>query len=281
MTYHSDNDIYGFRKNEILPLLAKHGIVVDIDVAGEAVAESAQSAVEPPEWKVSMARRRRLSVMEAACLLAGMNPYTDTNNLGYGSMDDVPYDMNKALLDEAIEDGLIQVFEKWMDSNHMQSFIEAEDFAEWCDRTGIPRPLPWNFEKILPATDAGLRQLVEEQRQQLAQAAEEIERLQRVNENLTADIDHLREEIARLQANPSSGKTMLSNNLSFRYETVFLKLAAEVQDRYFGDNYDPNDPDTRPRKDHVVEWLKNRNSDLTKPDLQAIDRVAMPFKRGK
>lgn len=74
---------------------------------------------------------------------------------------------------------------------------------------------------------------------------------------------------------PSSG------GLSFHYETDLLKLVAAVQDRYLGEHYNPDDLDTRPRKDAVIDWLIEQNPGMSNARAEAIDRVAMPFNRGK
>lgn len=69
--------------------------------------------------------------------------------------------------------------------------------------------------------------------------------------------------------------------LSFRYETRALQLVAEVQERYLGPTYDPQDQDTRPAKAHVIEWLRNERGVASEAEASAIDRIAMPFSRAR
>ncbi|AWB33898.1 hypothetical protein [Orrella marina] len=80
----------------------------------------------------------------------------------------------------------------------------------------------------------------------------------------------------RLEARP-----LVGSGLAFRYETDLLQLVAKVQERYLGDNFDPSDPDTRPPQAHVIEWLRESDPTLSEADAKAVDRIAMPFKRGK
>jgi hypothetical protein len=46
----------------------------------------------------------------------------------------------------------------------------------------------------------------------------------------------------------------------FRHVTSNLQLVAQVQERYWGDNLDVNDPDTFTRKEDVTEWLMKTNT---------------------
>lgn len=109
----------------------------------------------------------------------------------------------------------------------------------------------------------------------------EIDRLQARADMTQLFLDDAKAEIKRLQAELSSMKPAVSGSLSFRYETDLLGLVAKVQAKFLGDNYDHDDPDTRPRKDSVVEWLKEQDPSLSNVTTDAIDRVAMPFNRGK
>jgi len=69
--------------------------------------------------------------------------------------------------------------------------------------------------------------------------------------------------------------------LCFQYETRGLKLVAAVQERYLGPNYDPSDPDSRPAKAQVTGWLRHEKGVESDVEAAAIDRVAMPFERGR
>jgi hypothetical protein len=111
-------------------------------------------------------------------------------------------------------------------------------------------------------------------RDNAANAQSEASRLQSENAQLRAKLE-------QAQAGQRATQQPQAIGLSFRHETELLKLVAAVQDRYLGDNYDPGDTDTRPRKEDVVEWLMVQCPGLSRVSAEAIDRVAMPFSRGK
>lgn len=81
---------------------------------------------------------------------------------------------------------------------------------------------------------------------------------------------------------PATDEKMPSRHqLTFRFETRALQLVAEVQERYLGSAFDPQDTDTRPAKAHVLEWLRNEKGVASDAEAAAIDRIAMPFSRAK
>ena len=175
LTYHSDYDIYGFRRDEILSILQKHGIDLDIEESGRA-ADLPPASAQDAEWKQALARRRRLSVFEAVCAMGGIDPFTEAETVENYGVNGAVYDMNKALLDEAIDDGLIISFEK-REGNHTKYFIEVESFSAWCDKRNIPRPLPWVFETATPSTDPELRQALEDAKNEVAALKTQVQAL--------------------------------------------------------------------------------------------------------
>jgi hypothetical protein len=103
---------------------------------------------------------------------------------------------------------------------------------------------------------------------------------------LRARVKELEEEVTRLKSAPPAQTNGFeycapSGRLTFNYETKGLLLVAAVQERYLGTNYDPQDADTRPAKAHVIDWLKSEKGVGSDVAAAAIDRVAMPFERGK
>lgn len=64
---------------------------------------------------------------------------------------------------------------------------------------------------------------------------------------LTERLQQAEEEIASLKIKAPT----------FRHMTPLLELVADVQDRYWGENWDPNDPDTITRQDDIIDWVKN------------------------
>lgn len=175
LTYHSDYNTYGFRLDAILPILEKHGIALDIGGSGLAF-ELSPTAAPYPEWKQALARRRRLSVFEAVCAMGGVDPFTEAETVENYGVNGAVYDMNKALLDEAIDDDLITSIEK-REGNHTQYFIEAEGFSAWCDKRNIPRPLPWVFETATPSTDPELRKALVDAQHEIAVLQSQVQTL--------------------------------------------------------------------------------------------------------
>ncbi|MNN86476.1 hypothetical protein D3C81_2039010 [compost metagenome] len=59
---------------------------------------------------------------------------------------------------------------------------------------------------------------------------------------------------------------------AFRHMTPLLELVAEVQERYWGENWDRNDPDTTTKQDDIIEWVRRdpRCSSKKRAELVAI-----------
>lgn len=301
MTYHSDYDTYGFRKDEILPLLAKHGIALDIGHVEQRSSAQAISA-QMPGWKLVLARRKRLSIFEAVCSLVGIDPFTEYETVERHGPNEAAYDMNKTLLDEAIDSGLIQSFER-TEGNFTQSFIAVRDFAAWCDDLKLDWPLPWSFDKTTTSTDAELQREVTELRQQLAQATEKNKQLLSENNKLFVDsvesddavrkeakaeaaiygerIKSLQDKITRLQseleqarANQPATTTPVPGYLDPAHPRYSHRLAAAVQAWEA-----VTEPGNRGVKNAIEVWLREHARDLRlmnqdKPSTKAIADVA-------
>jgi len=59
------------------------------------------------------------------------------------------------------------------------------------------------------------------------------------------------------------------------YQTHLMSIMYETIERYYGENYDPNDRDTVPKQVNVIEWLKETYS-LTGRQADAIDVLTRP-----
>ena len=76
------------------------------------------------------------------------------------------------------------------------------------------------------------------------------EQMAAITEQVSALTERLLEaeaEIAELKAGP----------LQFRHMTPALRLVAEVQERYWGNNWDCTDTDTNPKQSDIIEWVKS------------------------
>lgn len=201
MQYHSDYNKVGFRREIILSILEKHGIILSQDSESSTTA-CPQRMGQAPAWKQKLALRNRLSIFEATCALAGVDPFTEEETVDNYGINVAAYEMNKVLLDEA--------------------------------------------------------------------------------KRLRSEVSRMQSEATtQVNTNQQLQPHEKSEGLSFRHETALLRLVAEVQERYLGDNFDPRDSNTKPPQLHVIEWLRRSHSTLSEVDAKAVDRVAMPFKRGK
>lgn len=58
-----------------------------------------------------------------------------------------------------------------------------------------------------------------------------------------------------------------------------FKIAVDVANRYWGNNWDETDSDSKPKQRQIVEWIKNKYPELTGEETRAIERVACPIER--
>jgi len=59
------------------------------------------------------------------------------------------------------------------------------------------------------------------------------------------------------------------------YQTYLMSLMYKTIDRYYGENYDPNDRDTIPKQVNVIDWLVT-NYSLSDVEAKAIDKLTRP-----
>ncbi|CAM4163454.1 hypothetical protein [Kerstersia similis] len=98
---------------------------------------------------------------------------------------------------------------------------------------------------------------------------------------LQAENDRLKSELAKIKADLPVQPQSLPGNLSFMYETAPLRLVSAVQQEFLCLGKDYKDSDMQPAKDDIVQWIMEQDSKLTKVTAEAIERVAMPFSRGR
>lgn len=100
-------------------------------------------------------------------------------------------------------------------------------------------------------------------------------------ERLKDTILWLERELKEALEQQDDGVESTSSSLKFKYETPLLKLVAEVQERYLGQNFSLDERDSWPSQKSVVSWLRDRNTSLSDATARAVDRIAMPFDRQK
>ena len=59
------------------------------------------------------------------------------------------------------------------------------------------------------------------------------------------------------------------------YQTRLMKIMDIAIARYYGDNFDPENRDTYPKQDHVIEWLMSEFS-LTRRKAESIEIIITP-----
>ncbi|MFM4824093.1 hypothetical protein ACEUDJ_04270 [Aeromonas bivalvium] len=63
---------------------------------------------------------------------------------------------------------------------------------------------------------------------------------------------------------------------AFRHMTPLLELVAEVQERYWGENWDRNDPDTTTKQDDIIEWVRRDPRCSSKKRAEIVAIAARP-----
>ncbi|MCM2621288.1 hypothetical protein [Alcaligenes faecalis] len=100
-------------------------------------------------------------------------------------------------------------------------------------------------------------------------------------ERLEAEVSLLRSELAKAKAGQPAEPQGFTGSLSFLYETAPLRLVSAVQQEFLSLERNYSDFDMRPPKEKIVAWIMQQDRSLERPTAEAIERVAMPFKRGK
>ncbi|WP_404838047.1 hypothetical protein [Aeromonas media] len=84
--------------------------------------------------------------------------------------------------------------------------------------------------------------------------------------DLAKQLQQARDEIASLKA----------NTLVFRHQTKALEFVAEVQNRYWGNNWIPSDQSTTQGQEDIIQYLKDKHG-LSHARARAIAQVASPI----
>lgn len=58
-----------------------------------------------------------------------------------------------------------------------------------------------------------------------------------------------------------------------------MDIAVKVQHRYWGKNWNREDPSTNTRQGLIVEWIRNQYPELSNDDAESIEKVACPIDR--
>ena len=176
MTSHSDDilDRVGFRRSDILPLLAEAGIVV-----GDA-ALIPLKRTDWPDWKLRLAVADYLTDTEVAGALAGI----DLSAPGW-LPDEVQAELSawESIVRRACGSGSLKAVASDLngDGTPRAWEIRLSDLAAWCTSRNPPiaYPLPGVPTAVMPTTDAGLREALAITERELNHARARITELER------------------------------------------------------------------------------------------------------
>lgn len=186
MTSHSDDilDRVGFRRSDILPLLAEAGIAVG-DV------ESVQlQRTDWPEWKLRFAVADYLTDTEVAAAIADI----DLSAPGWLSEEEQSVLSHwKSIVHRACRSGSLKAVAADLNGDGTPSAWEVRlpDLAAWCAsrNPSIPYPLPGEPTAAMPTTDAGLREALAITERQLSHARARIAELERDRVALLKEVE--------------------------------------------------------------------------------------------
>lgn len=175
MTSHSDDilDRAGFRRSDILPLLAEAGIQF------EGADLIAAERTNWPAWKLRLAVADYLTDTEVAGALADI----DLSLPGWLSdSEQAALSDWKDIVIRACAAGSLQATASDVDFDGTPSGwgIRPPDLAAWCASRNppIPYPLPGDLSATMPTTDAGLREALATAERELDRARARIAELE-------------------------------------------------------------------------------------------------------
>lgn len=144
---------------------------------------------------------------------------------------------------------------------------------------------PWILKNVeeLKATNPGLFDALTEIYPQDSDAKADNVDLPPSEIRLSLQVTALSEQLmaltTELQQVEKENALLKSKAPAFRHQTPLLKKADEVQDYFWGDNWDPNDPDTNPRQADIIEWLMKEPHSLARTRAYAVEFLACPVIR--
>ncbi|MFM0013717.1 hypothetical protein [Paraburkholderia sediminicola] len=65
-----------------------------------------------------------------------------------------------------------------------------------------------------------------------------------------------------------------------RAKGMLMELATEVQDRFWGEKFDPDDRGTWSSQEVILLWIKERQLGISDANAKAVEKVACPVERG-
>lgn len=86
----------------------------------------------------------------------------------------------------------------------------------------------------------------------------------------------------RVQQVEEENAVLRAKTPTIRHLTQMIALVLQVQERYWGDNWDPDIPDSYPKQNDIIEWLMGAPHCCTERQAKAIEIIARAaHRRGK
>lgn len=86
----------------------------------------------------------------------------------------------------------------------------------------------------------------------------------------------------RVQQVEEENAELRAKTPTIRHLTQMIALVLQVQERYWGDNWDPDIPDSYPKQNDIIEWLMGAPHCCTERQAKAIEIIARAaHRRGK
>lgn len=199
-----------------------------------------------PHWYNAYEARERITLGEAVCLLLNVDP-EDTQPIEDDSFWAAKRRWNNALCD-AVDSGRIQSG-SWGSDRDEQS-LKHSDIKAWARATKAPWPFLDDSPAPTPESPEG-----------------------------RALIADLKASKARINELEKALQERSSTNINGKPQpTRLMELVVQVQERYWGMNWDPDDSSTRNSQKVIVEWLRT-TYELSNAAANAVEKVACPFDR--
>lgn len=143
----------------------------------------------------------------------------------------------------------------------------------YCDRWGLYFPWQPLDNSDAPANSQDTQALSQE----VQTLKTRITELKQANQQLTQKLADSQAEIERLHSEldnrPLAGENKPdTNTLTLKHITEPLKIIQVMQERYYGENFDPNDTDTYPTEEEITCWIRGTYKYKEQPAL-AIYKV--------
>ncbi|MCA7901940.1 hypothetical protein LGM39_21450 [Burkholderia cepacia] len=271
-----------------------------LDTTGTTVA--AGDAKSPArevtaDWAVALRGMASFKLWEAACVMAGVDPFEPDWGVENGVRPDEQAEIrrSKRLLTSAIDAGELPD-SSWSNNRDEQEIPHAL-VREWCQKHGYHWPIPQSKSPPV-ANDIDLHE-------RLRTAEDELDQLRIESSALKGAldlIDNLKEQLVEKEAELTELRAWMNdadeiatrvNQAETERDTAlqiaerlkalvpplqgYLMSAVFAAQRKFWIDWDENKP--RPKSEIIKGWLKETYPDLTDAQCAAIDKVACPVNR--